>query len=57
MPSPDRIEAIEAELRSDESGYLTPVKEALGDDYSYEEIRLVKLQLEREFAKAEIGEK
>ena len=53
MPSPDRIEAIEAELRSDESGYLTPVKEALGDDYSYEEIRLVKLHLEREFAKPE----
>ena len=53
MPSPDRTEAIEAALRSNESGFLTPTKEALGDDYSYEEIRLVRLQMERDFEKAE----
>jgi ATP-dependent DNA helicase RecQ len=49
LPQPDRFEAIEAVLRSDESGYLAPIKEQLGDDYSYEEIKMVRLQLERDF--------
>jgi len=47
MPSPDRFELIEAALRAEGSGYLAPVKETLGDDYSYEEIRMVRLQMER----------
>jgi ATP-dependent DNA helicase RecQ len=48
LPSPERVAAIEAVLRTNESGYLTPVKEELGDDYSFEEIRIVRLQMERE---------
>lgn len=47
LPTPDRISTIEAVLQSNESGYLAPVKEELGDDYSYEEIRVVRLQMER----------
>jgi ATP-dependent DNA helicase RecQ len=53
LPAADRIEAIEAVLRSDESGYLAPVKEELGDDFSYEEIRIVRLQMERDLESAE----
>jgi len=48
MPSPDRVELIGAALRAEGSGYLAPVKETLGDDYSYEEIRMVRLQMERD---------
>ncbi len=48
LPSPERITAIESVLRSNENGYLAPIKEELGDDYSYEEIRIVRLQMERE---------
>ncbi|MCI0852035.1 MAG: DNA helicase RecQ [Chloroflexi bacterium] len=53
MPPPDRVEMISAALRSHENGLLTPVKEALGDDYSYGEIRLVRLQMERNFENRE----
>ena len=53
MPPPDRVEMIGAALRSHENGLLTPVKEALGDDYSYGEIRLVRLQMERNFENRE----
>ena len=53
MPSPDRVETIGAALRSHDSGALAPVKEALGDDYSYGEIRLVRLQMERNFENRE----
>jgi len=53
LPSTDRIEAIEAVLRSNESGYLAPIKDELGDDYSYEEIRIVRLQMERNLESAE----
>ena len=48
MPPPDRFELIGAALRSEGSGYLATVKETLGDDYSYEEIRMVRLQMERD---------
>lgn len=47
LPSPEKITAIEEILRSEESGYLAPVKEQLGDDFSYEEIRMVRLNMER----------
>ena len=47
LPSPDRITTIESALKSNDTGYLTPVKELLGDSYSYEEIRIVRLQMER----------
>jgi ATP-dependent DNA helicase RecQ len=53
LPSPDRVSTIEAVLRSNESGYLAPVKEVLGDDYSYEEIRVVRLQMERNLESVE----
>ena len=48
MPSADRFELIGSALRAEGSGYLAPVKETLGDDYSYEEIRMVRLQMERD---------
>ena len=47
LPSPDRITTIESALKSNDTGYLAPVKELLGDSYSYEEIRMVRLQMER----------
>ncbi|NQW20293.1 MAG: DNA helicase RecQ [Chloroflexi bacterium] len=47
LPTPERVTMIEAALRLDDSGYLAPVKEKLGDHYSYEEIRIVRLQIER----------
>jgi ATP-dependent DNA helicase RecQ len=48
LPSPDKISTIEAALQSNKSGYLAPVKDDLGDSYSYEEIRMVRLQMERD---------
>jgi len=43
LPLPDRKERIEAALHTTGHDRLAPVKEWLGDDYSYEEIRLVRL--------------
>ena len=43
LPLPDRKERIEAALHTTGRDRLAPVKEWLGDDYSYEEIRLVRL--------------
>ena len=43
LPLPDRKERIEAVLRMTGHDRLAPVKEWLGEDYSYEEIRLVRL--------------
>lgn len=46
LPAPDRCERIAAAFDSAESDYLlAPVKERLGDDVSYEELRLVRLHL------------
>jgi ATP-dependent DNA helicase RecQ len=53
MPEPERVAVIETALRADDSNYLAPVKDALGDDYSYEEIRMVRLQMERDAEKVE----
>ncbi|MDE0593114.1 MAG: DNA helicase RecQ [Dehalococcoidia bacterium] len=47
LPSPDRIMTIESALKSNDTGYLAPVKDLLGDSYSYEEIRMVRLRMER----------
>jgi ATP-dependent DNA helicase RecQ len=47
LPSADRFTAIETALSSNDSGYLAPVKEELGDDFTYEEIRMVRLHIER----------
>ncbi|MBT4125343.1 MAG: DNA helicase RecQ [Chloroflexi bacterium] len=53
LPAPDKIEIIQNALKADDSGYLSPVKEKLGDDFSYEEIRMVRLHMERELEPAE----
>ena len=42
LPSPDRAMRIQDALHKVGDNRLTPVKELLGDDYSYEEIRLVR---------------
>lgn len=45
MPSPDRFLKIQTAFRTSGTEYLTPVKESLGADYSYEELKLVRLHL------------
>lgn len=42
LPSPDRAMRIQDAFHRVGDNRLTPVKELLGDDYSYEEIRLVR---------------
>jgi len=46
MPSPDRTEAIKAAIEGVDGERLAPIKESLGNDYTYEEIRLVKMAME-----------
>ena len=43
LPAPERVEQIKAALQAAGHERLAPVKELLGDDYSYDEIRLVRL--------------
>ena len=43
LPASERVERINTALRAAGDERLAPVKELLGDDYSYEEIRLVRL--------------
>ena len=43
LPASERVERIKAALQAAGDERLAPVKELLGDDYSYEEIRLVRL--------------
>ena len=45
LPSTDRLEHIRNALNSMEDDRLAPVKELLGDDYSYEEIRLTRAHI------------
>ncbi len=46
LPAPDRCERIMEAFGGAESDYLlAPVKERLGEDFTYEELRLVRLQL------------
>lgn len=46
LPSPERCARIADAFRAAESDYLlAPVKERLGDGFSYEELRLVRLRL------------
>jgi ATP-dependent DNA helicase RecQ len=47
LPTDERFSEIEAALSSNKSGYLTPVKEELGDGFTYEEIKMVRLHIER----------
>ena len=48
MPRKDRFDAISEAFAKTGGTLLSPVKEVLGDDYSYDEIRLVWLYLEQE---------
>ena len=46
--SPDRFEKIRAAFRQTGGTHISPVKDILGDDYSYEESRVVHLYLQQE---------
>ncbi len=50
LPSPERVAQITAAMKAAEGERLAPVKELLGDDYTYDEIRLVRLALQSETA-------
>ena len=43
LPSPERVEQIRTALQQADDERLAQVKELLGDDYSYDEIRLVRI--------------
>ena len=43
LPTPERVERIRAALQAIDGDRMAPVKELLGDDYSYDEIRLVSI--------------
>ena len=45
LPTPERIARITAAINAAGDERLAPVKELLGDDYAYDEIRLVRLSL------------
>jgi ATP-dependent DNA helicase RecQ len=47
-PKPERLEEIKKAFIKSEQSMLTPVKEILGNDYSFDEIRLGRLFLETE---------
>ena len=46
LPAPERVETIAAAIKTAGGDRLAPVKELLGDDYSYDEIRLVRCALQ-----------
>ena len=48
LPSPDRAMRIQDAFHRVGDNRLTPIKELLGDDYSYEEIRLVRAFINRQ---------
>jgi len=43
MPSPARLATIEAAFQKADSQFLAPVRELLGQEYSYQELKLVSL--------------
>jgi ATP-dependent DNA helicase RecQ len=43
MPSPDRVANIKAAFLQTDGVLLSPVRELLGEDYSYEELGLVRI--------------
>jgi len=45
MPSPTRFARIEAAFKQTNNHFLAPVRELLGEEYSYEELHLVRLCL------------
>ena len=42
LPSPERTKKIQDALLASDSNSLVPVKEALGGDYDYGELRIVR---------------
>ena len=48
MPPQERFDMIRAAFMESGGTFLSPVKEILGDDYSYDEIRLVGLYLDQQ---------
>ena len=44
---PERFDRIRQELERSETSWLSEIRDALGDGYSYDEIRLVRLHLQR----------
>ena len=47
LPPANRLAKIRAAFERSGSENLTPIKELLGQEYSYEEIRLVRLYLKQ----------
>ena len=45
LPPPERFEEIRRAFKETGSNLLSPVKELLGDDYAYDEIRMVQIFL------------
>jgi ATP-dependent DNA helicase RecQ len=50
MPSEDRRTKIEAAFKEIGEARLTPIKDMLGEDYSWDEIAVVRLALRQEQA-------
>ena len=48
LPPAERVNRITEAFAQTESWILTPVKELLGDDFSYEEVRLVRAWLDQQ---------
>ena len=48
LPSPERFEAIRRAFDERGGGFLSPVKELLGDKYSYDEIKIVRAFLRQQ---------
>ena len=48
LPDPERVTRISEAFAQMQSPALTPVKNILGDDYSYEELRLVRAWLDQQ---------
>ena len=48
LPAPERVTRITEAFAQTESSALTPVRNLLGDDYSYDELRLVRAWLDQQ---------
>ena len=56
MPEPDRAARIRSEFEAAGTLMLSPVMERLGDGYSYEELRLVRLHMKQRNAEPAVQE-
>jgi ATP-dependent DNA helicase RecQ len=55
MPPADRLAKIEAAFQETEGLFLAPVRELLGEDYSYQEIALARISLRQKAPVASEG--